>query len=244
MPYARRRTRKASRKSYVRQTRGRKAFRPRRARITKAVSFRSKWKNPLPGKGYYKLRYNDTGFSVTTADVIWQVGHTFRGNSLYDPDESGVGVQPYGYDQLCSAASPFGKYTVFASKIKIYPHYTDTDTLPRGVRWIVVPSRSVQPAYFEFEDLKQMPGARSLVINDIGDQKGHLSSYMSTRRIFSDLPSLSNDTSSNYNGNPASTWYWYIQTDSQSQAVQIDQMFDVAITYYCVLSKIESVNES
>lgn len=41
----------------------------------------------------------------------------FRMNSLFDPDYSGVGHQPYGYDQIVNLG--YTKYTVLGSKIKV-----------------------------------------------------------------------------------------------------------------------------
>jgi len=44
--------------------------------------------------------------------------YTLRANSLYDPDHSGVGEQPMGFDQL---AALYAHYVVLSSRCKFYP---------------------------------------------------------------------------------------------------------------------------
>lgn len=238
-----------SRKSYNPRRFGKKSprplqkYKPRRF-YRKVAPFRTIWKNPLPLKAYFKFRYSDSGFAATTVGPLYRTQYAFRGNSVYDPDATGVGVQPYGYDTYCDGNSPFGRYTVLSSKIKIYPHVNATPDNIRAVRWIVVPSRLIQPSFREFEDLKQMQGARSLVVNSVDDQRGHLSSYMSTRRIFGEFTSLQSIQSASYNTDPSTQWYWYVQIDSIDSAKDVIQTFDVQITYYCIVAKNDSVDES
>lgn len=181
----------------------------------------------------------------TGIGTSYVTSHTFRGNSLFDPDQTGVGVQPYGFDQYCGAGMQFQKYCVYASKIKIYPRCTTAQSSGIvGAKWIVVPIRTIPPTVTEFEDLKQMPWSRSLCINSIDDQKGHLTSYCSTKKQFAEVGYLSNDFSALYSTNPASPWYWYVQVDTKSSSIEQLMNMDVQITYYCKLSKTDSVNES
>jgi len=60
------------------------------------------------------LRYCDTidfNASATTGAI-----QNFRANSIYDPDQTGTGHQPYGYDTL---ETLWNHYTVLALKIQI-----------------------------------------------------------------------------------------------------------------------------
>lgn len=60
-----------------------------------------------------KLKYHETvAFSSATGAVSSNI---FRLNSLFDPNETGVGGQPMYYDQL---AAVYGKYVVLNSVIK------------------------------------------------------------------------------------------------------------------------------
>ncbi len=56
-----------------------------------------------------RLRYCDRVQLTTTGSVNTAVGYTFRLGSLYDPDYTGAGHQPYMYDQLTGI---YNKYIV------------------------------------------------------------------------------------------------------------------------------------
>ncbi len=56
-----------------------------------------------------RLRYCDRPQLTTTGSVNTAVGYTFRLGSLYDPDYTGTGHQPYMYDQLTTI---YNKYIV------------------------------------------------------------------------------------------------------------------------------------
>jgi hypothetical protein len=63
------------------------------------------------------LRYVD---NVTlTSTVGGQAYYQFRVNSLFDPDLSGTGHQPRGYDQLCSSTGPYQTYRVHGVSARI-----------------------------------------------------------------------------------------------------------------------------
>lgn len=132
-----------------------------------------------------------------------------------------------------------------ASKIKIYPRITTTaESDVRALRFIVAPTTSTSPDAQEFEDLKQIPGSRSLAINSLDDQKGHLSAYWSTKRAFPEISPKDGDFSAAYNSTPLRQWYWYIQADTVQSSKAITPVADVQITYYCVLGKDNDIDES
>lgn len=58
------------------------------------------YKNTLADRSrYVKLRYVGYG-TMNPAAAVTSTCHVFRLNSLYDPDYTGAGHQPYGYDQM------------------------------------------------------------------------------------------------------------------------------------------------
>lgn len=74
------------------------------------TGFRSvMWPTCLP----VKLRYDD--YRVLTA-VGNEAFYTYRLNSLFDPDQSGAGAQPEGFDQLKTL---YGRYRVIAAKCTV-----------------------------------------------------------------------------------------------------------------------------
>lgn len=81
----------------------------RRARITTVQPSTQ----PIANRLITKLKYVDTVTIPLNIDGVgvWE----FRLNSLYDPDFSGGGHQPYGYDQLTTL---YQQYRVFGARIK------------------------------------------------------------------------------------------------------------------------------
>jgi hypothetical protein len=76
--------------------------------------------SPFPPVMYKKLQYssNNTLSSYTTAGITGSA-QIFNLNSLFDPDATGVGHQPYGFDQLCTNLGPYYKYKVLRARVHI-----------------------------------------------------------------------------------------------------------------------------
>ncbi len=68
---------------------------------------------PLPPRFRTKLRYSETATFTTGALGVVGTGQLWRLNSLFDPNQTGVGHQPYGFDQL---AAMYAKYLVRGAK--------------------------------------------------------------------------------------------------------------------------------
>lgn len=69
--------------------------------------------DPFPSRMSCRLRYS-SGVSLSTTGAI--ATYLFRANSIFDPDYSGIGHQPYGHDTY---ASIYNKYIVKASYITV-----------------------------------------------------------------------------------------------------------------------------
>ncbi|WP_219929646.1 hypothetical protein, partial [Achromobacter pulmonis] len=69
-------------------------------------------KNLFGNKFTCRMIYAERAFTVNPGVGGTVDTHIFRANSVYDPDESGVGHQPTGFDQLMEF---FQYYTVVAA---------------------------------------------------------------------------------------------------------------------------------
>lgn len=207
--------------------------------------FGPKWKNPMVNTSLYRLSYTDSAF-VSTPQVgsNYVSDYVFRGNSLYDPDYTGLGVQPYGYDQLTGPAGAglFGAYSVFASKIKV--HFQPSTQLS-GLKVYLVPTRTTTLGTTDPSDIRMLPWVKTICHDTTdGSQKQNISHYMSCRKIFPDINPKDDTLKTTYNNNPSVVFYWHVLFDESTQMNEIAVRFDVKITYYCRLTKIDYLNES
>lgn len=83
-----------------------------KVKVPRVVSF---GKQVLPNLLKNTLKYHEA-IAVTLTSGFGQ--HLYSCNGLYDPNTSGVGHQPRGFDQLIAL---YNHYTVTASRIKVTP---------------------------------------------------------------------------------------------------------------------------
>lgn len=86
--------------------------RKRRYAKRKVLSFT---KAPMPNKFATKLRYHES-ITIDPANLGFAGTHVFSHNGIYDPNITGVGHQPRGFDQLMPM---YDHYTVIGSKITV-----------------------------------------------------------------------------------------------------------------------------
>lgn len=79
----------------------------------------------FPASKITTLKYTE-GYITVDAPVGSSAGYVFRANGLFDPNYTGTGHQPLGFDQWCAM---YNRYVVLASKIKVTFYATDTETL-------------------------------------------------------------------------------------------------------------------
>lgn len=70
---------------------------------------------PMPFKFKFQTRYAQN-FSLNPGASGTAAVNVFRANDLYDPDLTGVGHQPVGFDQIMTM---YNHFTVIASKIRV-----------------------------------------------------------------------------------------------------------------------------
>lgn len=185
--------------------------------------------NPFPDRMRVRLQYTEyIDLSTTSPTPI--IDYLFRGNSVYDPNYSGTGYQPLGFDKY---AELYNKYLVRGATCKI----------------VVIPdsSQAVNLAIFATDsatsittqqDLFNRGNVVSKMVLPIGSVSSPsiLKMYRSTRKM-GGLQKLTNDEDSwiaQVSGNPGNSWFFHIlsgpanQTSLPSTAVHIR----VELTYY------------
>lgn len=187
-----------------------------------------------------KLKYNDTGFVGDTLSPTYNTNHAFRGNSMYDPDETGVGVQPYGYDQITGL---FGVFRVVGSKIRIYFRQ---ENQAAGAIKVCLLATTQTITTTDIADLMQRPGTKAVSVTLADDtRKQKLKSYKSTKWLYPEISPGDAGFNHQLGGNPVYQWYWTIVFDSYDAQVSRLISYDVQITYYAICRQaLAPINES
>lgn len=76
-----------------------------------------------PERMFTKLKYTEILAFTSTAGAI--TDNVYKANSLFDPNNTGTGHQPLGYDQI---SVWYARYRVFGSKITLRCYQTGTGT--------------------------------------------------------------------------------------------------------------------
>lgn len=243
--------RKGLRKSY-RGVRSRYRYKIRRnsamgARASRALApFRSRWKNPVSGSRFVKFRYIDTGFTGSTTALSPQTLYVFSGNSIYDPDATGVGIQPFYFDEIGNTVN---RYQVYASKMTVYINTITPDAGGENtpIKVMIAPYHGTSVANTSPSEIMNLRGSQQMKFSSNyldTEKRRKIVAYESNRKVF---PGIAQDAnfSATWNANPTLRWYWLIYFDTSIDSTHdFEIYFDVKIVYYTRISQTYSVSES
>lgn len=166
-----------------------KRYRPRNKMARKYKRFTSNksnlYKNTkistgVANKSILRFQYEDV-YGITPAGQ-----REFKLNSLYDPDSSGVGHQPYGLDQW---AAFYNKYRVFAVKMEV----TAANSDPSAAVIIALTASPTQQSLFYVSRFQELPRVKTLVLSS---EVGGTSSKRLKYKAY--LPKIAGLTSAQY----------------------------------------------
>ena len=107
----------SKRKNVVRRRRKRAKMRVPRGMSLVPTTQKPGYKgHPFGKKFYTKLRYSESHVIAASSSNNFATSYKYRLNSLFDPNYTGVGHQPRGFDQLSTI---YEKYTIVAAKISV-----------------------------------------------------------------------------------------------------------------------------
>lgn len=206
----------------------RRRTRYRKRRNTTTVMMRGL--NIVPDKYFCKLVYQ-TPFTLNDAVGGVDTYFTLRGNSIYDPDYTGVGNQPVGRDEL---ATLYNKYKVLASSVVIdfLPAATNNAStvltvIPKTIATYTTIRQDIQNPYCHY---KYGGNSASTVYT-------RLKHFMKSSKIHGDSNCNDEDYESSMTVDPpTNVWYWHIGAIGVNSA-PFTLYCQVRIVYYCEFSE-------
>lgn len=164
------------------------SLKPRRKKFVRAIPRVNKARgpfyaylrsDPFPPSKKCALEYTTTDLLTDGVAGVMGTEKVFRVNSLYDVDFSGVGRQPYGFDQM---ATLYHKYMVHAVKVSLVMTCPNEDGIVVGSMFqpfnggLTLTGRGV-------DEIKEKPMCVTRTLNNSGSKVVTLSQYMPIHTI-------------------------------------------------------------
>lgn len=192
--------------------------------------FKRKWpvqKTLMPQRKYFRLEYcsDDVGPTTTVSPVY----HAWAINDLYDPDVTGVGHQPKGFDQL---APFYQSWRVFGARITVQGVQLTQNTssvIIVGASDSLLTPAGIREAYEERQ-------ARCYIVND--EKPFKFTRYFPCNVIKGNTKQQYKSEDNfvgHFTGSPADIIYAYTGACNLDESTSTEFSYRVIITYYCCM---------
>lgn len=179
---------------------------------------------PIPDKIYIRMKYVQTLDITQTGGGASPNTYLFRGNSVFDPNQSGIGGQAQRYDQM---SAMFRKYKVRWSRIVVrFINNSASEFADVGV----VPLRN-QSALASHWEYAEQPYARVSLLGtrNGGHEVKWLKNFVTTKKLCGNT--LTDEEFSGSAGNPTTVWSWHIWSQNTDRLVNTNIAIEVTVTY-------------
>lgn len=161
----------------------------------------------------------------------------FSGNGLYDPDITGTGHQPYGFDQFCTAPGGSGlysRYTVMASTFE-----SDNIVITSGSgnpcgTFALRPEGDAGGTTDTIDTLLERSRVKWGVHSNPGAPHPRFIDEASTSEIIgvpASAYSVDDTLQGSYSANPPRQWYWHWCASPSDFAANVSVVHTFRITY-------------
>lgn len=131
---------------------------PRRMRRTMRKSKLTIYNSPFPNKRIVKMRYvGNFSLDPSAQAPAW---HIFSANSIFDPDSTSIGHQPYGHDQYQAL---YNHYTVLGSKITV-TYFSTGNNADSGSGFAGIALKDDTVMEGNFETIREAKNARTRIL--------------------------------------------------------------------------------
>lgn len=200
-----------SRRPRYRRKSGKKGYRRTSRRIKGRVPTtlvqRAPTGQPFPQRFITKLRYVSDAINVVTGSCYDRV---IRGNNLYDPDFTGTGHQPMGFDQF---ATLYNTYRVLGAKITARLVPRDATAGSQNIFFGLIPNlSSTSLSSSTYSALREQPFSK-FNFRTLYQGSSTIKKYISTSQIEGVRKSVvraDDKYASLTTTGPTMEWYWHV----------------------------------
>jgi hypothetical protein len=185
--------------------------------------------------------------------------NTFSATGLYDPNITGTGHQPYGFDELCTTGGPYNRYSVLRTRLRYVAFVPELQSStpgtiqPLAACMISLNLRRENTAnfptlYTNVEDVSNVSSsiASQFYRTDMRTEWVDVPRYLGvSRKTFLS----STEYSGTYAANPETQLYWILTIGTTSQAVldpidiYVTVMIDYEAKFWSYNTSVASISE-
>lgn len=211
----------------------------------------------FPQRMFKTFTYSSGAVKLQQSVAGLPVNYIFRGNSMYDPDFTGVGAQPRWYDTYLGGSGgsqPYRQCTVLGSKITVCVFQ---DPTLGGATGSVMGCVSLLPyvnAATPCDTLREMQERAFVRWKNVGNANSSkpivIKHFAKTKALYQGVSPLTDidNFQHAYNANPTKQWNWAVQAcnviDSGAGVQLFSCWITVRIKFYVMLSSLNDVADS
>lgn len=178
----------------------------------------------LPTVVKCSFKYGDI-YNIASGATGVSNAHVFSCNGLYDPDITGVGHQPRGFDQIMAL---YDHYTVIASKIKVQYWIRPAQTGQAAVGISVQDDNTV---FTDYRDYMESPNNVTIQLSPDGDRSKTLVSQINPNKFLGrSKPLADSQLKGSSTGNPTEQCYFHVWVTSSTEATSVDAVVEIEYT--------------
>lgn len=194
------------------------------------TNYWSKYNDPFPSKAHYVLRYSDS-FTMN-APVGGSSVYHFRATSIYDPDKSGVGHQPYGHDTLKNI---YNHYIVDKAVCTVVPTQFGNTACTYGMR--IDDNATNAASWYSIRETK----GTTVAVTAVGAAPSPISRTWNRSKVFP----VEKSTVAGFGNDPTENSFFSIFCQGPNLATDPGSVdFMVNITYYVTCFELQDLNQS
>lgn len=208
------------------------------ARVPRALNSSTR-SGPFPRSATVSLRYVDNLGSIDPGVGVASV-YSYRANSIFDPNYTGVGHQPYGHDTL---ATVYSRYKVNSSTITCHFFQDGNLGSALGICSITLSSDAAAPTNPTLVCETPETSYKPIGTADGGRGITKLVKTYKARRFFG--RKRNSDLTANFGVDPAEVAYFHIQAQGITATADLSEVYlYVTITYNCTITEPLALGQS
>lgn len=197
----------------------------------------SPWSGPMPSQMFTTVRYVEAFALNPGAGTNAQ--YVFSANGLYDPNITGIGHQPRGFDEIMKF---YNNYCVNGSKITVQCATSATATAVENIVVSVFPSITSAATVTNIWDAIEPKGCRYLTFTPgatvtTSKPNFQVNNYVNINRWLAQDTNDDNTVKGDVSSNPSTQVYWILNYFCDGGSDVLPTNFIVEIEYYAQFSR-------